>query len=89
MEQAAPQQTVIKIEPRQSAGDLRAGLQPYSSVYGAWMYPGYPPYDRPHHPPSTTPGARSSVDSPGAWASRRRARCSAAATGAAATSTST
>ncbi|MGB8435184.1 MAG: DUF3300 domain-containing protein, partial [Burkholderiales bacterium] len=49
VEQAAPQQTVIKIEPANPQVIYVPAYNP-TIVYGAWMYPGYPPY---YWPPST------------------------------------
>jgi Protein of unknown function (DUF3300) len=48
VERAAPQQTVIKIEPANPQVIYVPAYNP-TIVYGAWMYPGYPPY---YWPPS-------------------------------------
>ncbi len=48
VEQAAPQQTVIKIEPAQPETVYVPAYNP-TVVYGAWPYPAYPPY---YYPPS-------------------------------------
>ncbi len=54
VEQAAPQQTVIKIEPANPQVIYVPAYNP-TIVYGAWMYPGYPPYYWPP-PPLYYPG---------------------------------
>jgi hypothetical protein len=54
VEQAAPQQTVIKIEPATPQVIYVPAYNP-TIVYGAWMYPGYPPYYWPP-PPLYYPG---------------------------------
>ncbi len=48
VEQAAPQQTVIKIEPANPQTIYVPAYNP-TVVYGAWGYPAYPPY---YWPPS-------------------------------------
>jgi Protein of unknown function (DUF3300) len=48
VEQAAPQQTVIVIQPANPQVIYVPAYNP-TIVYGAWMYPGYPPY---YWPPS-------------------------------------
>ena len=48
VEQAAPQQTVIKIEPTNPQVIYVPAYNP-TVVYGAWGYPAYPPY---YWPPS-------------------------------------
>jgi hypothetical protein len=55
VEQAAPQQTVIKIEPANPQTIYVPAYNP-TVVYGAWGYPAYPPY---YWPPSPIwyPGA--------------------------------
>ena len=55
VEQAAPQQTVIKIEPANPQTIYVPAYNP-TVVYGAWGYPAYPPY---YWPPSPVwyPGA--------------------------------
>ena len=55
VEQAAPQQTVIKIEPAQPETVYVPAYNP-TVVYGAWPYPSYPPYYYPP-PPYYYPGA--------------------------------
>ncbi|HSW22310.1 MAG TPA: DUF3300 domain-containing protein, partial [Burkholderiaceae bacterium] len=54
VEQAAPQQTVIKIEPAQPETVYVPAYNP-TVVYGAWPYPSYPPYYYPP-PPYYYPG---------------------------------
>jgi Protein of unknown function (DUF3300) len=54
VEQAAPQQTVIKIEPANPQVIYVPAYNP-TIVYGAWMYPGFPPYYWPP-PPLYYPG---------------------------------
>jgi Protein of unknown function (DUF3300) len=54
VEQAAPQQTVIKIEPAQPETVYVPAYNP-TVVYGAWPYPAYPPYYYPP-PPYYYPG---------------------------------
>jgi len=48
VEQAAPQQTIIKIEPAQPETIYVPAYNP-TVVYGTWPYPAYPPY---YYPPS-------------------------------------
>jgi len=48
VEQPAPQQTIIKIEPTQPETVYVPAYNP-TVVYGAWPYPAYPPY---YYPPS-------------------------------------
>ncbi len=48
VEQAAPEQTVIKIEPANPQTIYVPAYNP-TVVYGGWAYPGYPPY---YWPPS-------------------------------------
>jgi len=55
VEQAAPQQTVIKIEPASPQVIYVPAYNP-TVVYGGWMYPGYPPYYWPP-PPLYYPGS--------------------------------
>jgi hypothetical protein len=54
VEQAAPQQTVIKIEPANPQVIYVPAYNP-TIVYGAWMYPAYPPFYWPP-PPLYYPG---------------------------------
>jgi len=54
VEQAAPQQTVIKIEPAQPETVYVPAYNP-TVVYGAWPYPAYPPFYYPP-PPYYYPG---------------------------------
>jgi hypothetical protein len=54
VEQAAPQQTVIKIEPTNPQVIYVPAYNP-TVVYGGWAYPGYPPYYWPP-PPYYYPG---------------------------------
>ncbi len=83
IEEAAPQQTVIKIEPANPQVIYVPAYNP-TVVYGAWGYPAYPPYYWPP-PPLYYPGGALVEGSRGAWASRPRVRSSAAATGGAGT----
>jgi len=55
VEQPAPQQTVIKIEPANPQVVYVPTYNP-TVVYGAWPYPAYPPYYWPP-PPAYYPGA--------------------------------
>jgi len=48
VEQPAPQQTIIKIEPTQPETVYVPAYNP-TVVYGSWPYPAYPPY---YYPPS-------------------------------------
>lgn len=54
VEEAAPQQTVIKIEPANPQVIYVPAYNP-TIVYGTWLYPGYPPYYWPP-PPLYYPG---------------------------------
>jgi len=54
VEQAAPQQTIIKIEPANPQVIYVPAYNP-TIVYGAWLYPAYPPYWWPP-PPLYYPG---------------------------------
>ncbi len=54
IEEAAPQQTVIKIEPANPQVIYVPAYNP-TVVYGGWAYPGYPPYYWPP-PPYYYPG---------------------------------
>jgi len=59
VEEAAPQQTVIKIEPAQPDVIYVPAYDP-TVVYGVWPYPYYPPYYWPPYPyyyPGWYPGA--------------------------------
>src|SRR5262245_48008999 len=59
VEEAAPQQTVIKIEPAQPETIYVPAYDP-AVVYGPWPYPYYPPYYWPPYPyyyPGYYPGA--------------------------------
>ena len=59
VEEAAPQQTIIKIEPAQPETIYVPAYDP-TVVYGTWPYPYYPPYYWPPYPyyyPGYYPGA--------------------------------